>query len=309
MKLKDIFAKLAENGKITNDNYKKFLEALPDVDAPDDVFTSLEEKYMTPERAASHPEVVAKLRWETLNPINRELEKLLPILEKVDKYTATEISALVRDNNGTKTPDTYKQLGAIGAALPKLFEKLKVAPNDEDSKKVIEEHKRTIQELTEKFTGVEEETKKRIQAIEAAKSKEFNEYKLNKELESMVNSYTFAEGYQETKPALTKAILGELKSKNILALATKDNGEEVIEVQELHNGTARPKFNGNTPVVIKNLLDEAFTPFLKKNNADSNGGDQGNSNQGQSQSRNSHNYKVDDGQPVRRQGASVQVTV
>ena len=95
-----------------------------------------------------------------------------------------------------------------------------------------------------------------------------------------------------------------------MALATKDNGEEVIEVQELHNGTARPKFNGNTPVVIKNLLDEAFTPFLKKNNADSSGGDQGNSAQGnQNQSRNSHNYKVDDGQPVRRQGASVQVTV
>jgi hypothetical protein len=191
-----------------------------------------------------------------------------------------------------------------------LFEKLKAAPNDEESKKVIEEHKRTIQELTEKFTGVEEETKKRIQAIESAKSKEFNDYKLNKELESMVNSYTFAEGYQETKPALTKAILGELKSKNILALATKENGEEVIEVQELHNGTARPKFNGNTPVVIKSLLDEAFTPFLKKNNADpsANQGN-GNNGNGQSQSRTSHNYKVDDGTPTRRQGANVQVTV
>ena len=308
MKLKDIFAKLAENGKITNESYKKFLESVPDLEAPDDVFSSIEEKYMTADRAAAHPEVMAKLRWETLNPINRELEKLLPILEKVDKYTATEISGLVRDNNGTKTPDTYKQLGAIGAALPKLFEKLKVAPNDEDSKKVIEEHKKTIQELTEKFTGVEEETKKRIQAIETAKSKEFNEYKLNKELESMVNSYTFAEGYQETKPALTKAILGELKSKNILALATKDTGEEVIEVHELHNGTARPKFNGNTPVVIKNLLDEAFTPFLKKSNVDNSDG-QGNNGAGQSQSRNSHNYNVDDGKPVVRKGANVSVSL
>jgi hypothetical protein len=307
MKSKDFFAKLAENGKITNEEYKKFMESVADSEIPDSVFAAIEEKFMTAERAATHPEVMAKLRWETLNPINRELEKLLPILEKVDKYTATEISGLVRDNNGAKTPDTYKQLGAISAALPKLFDKLKVAPNDEESKKVIEEHKRTIQELTDKFTGVEEETKKKIQAIEAAKSKEFNDYKLNGELEKMVNSYTFADAYSETKNTLTKAILAELKAKNHLALATKDTGEEVIEVQELHNGTARPKFNGNTPVVIKSLLDEAFTPFLKKSNADS-GDDQGNGQQS-SQSQRSSSYKVDDGQPTRRQGANVSVTV
>jgi len=305
MKTKDFFAKLADNGKITNEDYKKFLETVPDGEIPDAVFAAIEEKFMTVDRAASHPEVTAKLRWETLNPINRELEKLLPLIEKVDKYTATEISGLVRDNNGTKTPDTYKQLGAIGAALPKLFDKLKVAPNDEESKKTIEEHKKTIQELTEKFSGVEEETKKRIKTIEDAKQKEFNDYKLNSELEKMVNSYTFADTFSDTKREITKALLDDVKQKNILALATKDNGEEVIEVHELHNGTPRPKFNGNTPVVIKALLDEKFTKFLKKSNADAGDSADGGSS-GQSQSK---SYQIPDGKSATRSGANVSVQV
>jgi hypothetical protein len=82
----------------------------------------------------------------------------------------------------------------------------------------------------------------------------------------MSNSFTLAEAYEETRPAIAKVILADLKSKHSLSLGEKD-GQTTVNV---FDRDGKPKFlnNGNTPVTIKNLLEEAYKPFIKKNNSD-----------------------------------------
>lgn len=310
MKGKDYFAKLKEQGKITKEDYDKFLEGVPEFEVPDSIFQLLENTFITTDRAAAHPDVARRLRADHLDPVNRDLTKILGVLDKHDKYTSSEIAKLIKVvGEGDKTreiPDTYKQLEALTNALPKLFDKLKIAPNDEETKKTIADKEKVIQELTEKFTLSEKEKEGRIKQIQDEYTKKYHDDKVQTLLESMVNSYTFADGYTETKPTLTKAMLAELKASNHLALAAKENGETSIEVQELKDGVLRPKFDGNTPVTINSLLDKTFKPFLKVNNA-GDGGDH--SDKGSGQASNPKSFTVNDGKQAPRQGANVSVTI
>lgn len=264
MKSKDFFMTLKTQGKITNEELDKFLESVPDFDFPDSAFKSFEEKFMTVERASTHPDVVSKLRMQNLNPIDRDLAKIVEEISKVDKWQAAEIAKIVRQ--GSDSPDTYKQLAALAEALPKVIEKVKVAPNDEDAKKTIADQKKTIEELTGKFTTAEADYNKKYKAAEEGFTTQLHDYKLGARLEKLAGSRTFADAYKDTMPVLTKALLGEIKASNILKYATKENGEEEIQVLEKNkDGALVPKFNGNTPFTIDMLIEEKFKPFEKQN--------------------------------------------
>lgn len=265
MKAKDFFTTLKTQGKISNEEYDKFIEGVPEFDIPDNAFKAFEEKFMTVERASTNPDVVSRLRVQALNPIDNDLNKLIEIIGTVDKHAAVEISGLVR--NGTTSPDTYKQLAAIAGNLPKLFDKIKAVPSDEDSKKTIAEQKRAIAELTEKFTGAQQDYEKKVKTAEDGYNNKITEFTLNNLLEKKAGSFTFADAYQDARPELTKAILGEIRGGNILELATKDN-EDDIQIMELKDGVKIPKFNGNTPVTIDGLLEERFKKFTKQNGTD-----------------------------------------
>lgn len=264
MKRKDFWKKLADQGKIEKEEYKAFMDAEGDGEIPDAVFAAIEEKFMTIDRAAAHPEVSKKIKFETLNPLSRDLAKIQEILGAIDPYMAREMQKLTKQIGDKEVADTYKQFEFLTSNLPKIIDKVKVAPNDEESKKQIEELKRINGEFTEKFTKFEKEKADEITKVRSESEKQFKDFKLNALLESKANSYTFADVYKDTRPVLTKALLGDLKSKHHLDFATKE-GEDVIGVFELENGVPRPKFNGNTAVTLESLLDETFKPYLKTN--------------------------------------------
>jgi hypothetical protein len=261
MKLKDFFTKLKEQGDIKNEEYIKFLETAPDSDIPDTILPAIEEKFMTADRAVTHKEVDKKMRHNILNRIDEdinELKKILPADVVIDL---------------DKADSTYKKMEIIKKAIPDTLQKAAKAPDDAEVKKKIDDQKAIIQDLTGKIEKINGEYAEREKKIKDEHESAFKNYRLDSELEKLANSFTFADAYKDSRPALTKALLGEIKAKHALDLTTKD-GQTVIEVLELgDDGKPRgPKFNGNTPVTIQSLLEEPFKPFLKQNNADTGGG-------------------------------------
>lgn len=271
MKGKEWFSTLKTQGKISHEEYDKFIETVPEFEIPDNAIKAFDEKFMTTERAIAHPEVTKKLKFETLNPLSRDMEKLVQIIAKIDPDAARTISRLTKPvGEGREIPDTYKQSEAITNLLPGLFDKVKapVQANDEDAKKKLEEQKRTIEELTEKFTVFKNESEGNMKKALALKDKDLIDYKKGAYLEKLASSYTFADAFKDTRPTLTKAMLGELANTNLLEYTTRENNEEDVLVLEQKDGHTSPKFNGNNPVTIKSLMDEKFKPFLKVNGVD-----------------------------------------
>lgn len=286
MKYKDYFSKLMEQGKISNEDYKKFLETVPDAELPDAIFTILDQTFLTPDRAATHQDVHRRLKSEFLDPIDRDLKKMMALLP------AEKVLDIERETS------TYKKFEMVRDAIPAAIEKAKKAPNDEEAKKQLDQAKATIQELTEKFTNLESGHKTELQKIREEAANENKMFRLDSHLEKLANSYTLADAHKETRGILTKALLNEIKSKNKLDLV-ETNGEATIQV---FGDDGKPRFenNGNTPVTIKSLLDSAFKPLLKVSGGD---GDEGQ----QQQRTQQQTFKVDSGKPAPRQGANVSV--
>jgi hypothetical protein len=80
----------------------------------------------------------------------------------------------------------------------------------------------------------------------------------------MAGSFTLAEAYDKNRDAINKVILSELKGTNRLKLGTKDGQTSISVLDE--NG--EPRYNGNSPILINQLLEEKYKPFLKQSNAD-----------------------------------------
>lgn len=282
MKFKDYFTKLKEQGKITNEEFDKFLETVPEGEIPDALYAILQDKFMTVDRAVTHKEVHGRIMRENLDPIDNDLKKMLTFIDGIDKFAASNID---------KSPSTYSKLAAITETLPKLFEKVKTTPGDnEDAKKQIEESKKVINELTEKIkeinSGYEVEKKKLTEQYENREKS----MKIDWALENKTRNYTLAESHEPLRDSITRIILSDLKSENALALGEKPG--EII-VQEIVNGAPRPKFNGNDPVTIDSLLEAKFEPYIKKSNADDDA-------RKQTQEPRVKSYQVDTNKQVRR---------
>lgn len=285
MKYKEYFSKLKEQGKIDNAEYAKFLETVPEGELPDDVFKVLEDTFMTAERAITHKDVNTKLRRQILDPVDNDIKNIL-------KHLPAEVVMDVE-----REESTYKKLAALTNGLPVAFQKLAKAPDDVEAKKKIEEQKQIIQDLTSKFEKANGEFTEREKKIKSEYDGKFKNYQLDTELEKLSNSYTFADAYKDSRPALTKALLSEIKQKNKLDLVEKDGGFSIQVLDE----TGAPRFNGNTPVTVQSLLEEPFKPFLKQNNAD------GKTDGKQAQATQS--YKVESQNPAIRRGATTSVEI
>lgn len=283
MKIKDYFKKLKEQGKINNEEFDKFIETVPDGEMPDTLFPVLEDTFLTKERALTHKEVAGRLRRETLDPIDNDLKELL-------KYLPAEIVL-----NVEKEESTYKKLAAIKAGIPEAIQKAGKNPVDEDVKKKLHEKETVIQDLMAKFEKANSEFANKEKNITSEWEGKFKNYRLDSELEKLANSFTFADAYKDSRPALTKALLGEIKAKNKLDLVEKDGGIDLVVLDE----TGAPRFNGNSPVTISSLLEEPFKPFLKVNNNDQH--PSGKTNQA------TQSYKVDNQNPSIRRGANTSV--
>lgn len=288
MKYKDFLTKLKDNGKISHAKFLEAIDKAPDAEFPDEAFEAFEGSFLTVDRAAAHPEVNTKLRAELLDPVDRDIAKILDHDLK-DYFDHAKISEL----KGEKS--TYKKVGALGPALLDVIKKVKsTAPADDDTKKKLKTLEETKDELLKKIEQMNSEYATKEKTIQTEYEKKLHDYKLDGELEKMSNGFIFAEGFEKIRPTITKSILADLKSKHSLTLGEKD-GQAVIQVLEKDG---KPKFNGNTPVTANQLLEDAFKDVIKKNNSGDSGKDKPEDTQ---------RFKVDQPNNTFRQGTRTTV--
>jgi len=285
-KYKDFFTKLKTQGKISIPDYDKFLETAPDAEIPDSIVNAIEANFMTIERASVHPEIHKKIKREVLDPLDTELGEIAEVLKGyVDE------GKLKADPTN---PNTYKLFRTLKESLPDVIKKAKGNPvTDEETKRKLADQERINQELVEKFTTAEKDYNTKLKNTDDTWGGKFEELRLSTELEKRGNKYILAEAFETTRPAITKVILTELRQGNQLKLG-ENNGQPVIVVNDEHG---KPKFNGNSPVTIESLLDEAYKPFLKKSETT------------QTQVNPKTQTKVDPTKPTIRQGTSTTVTM
>lgn len=269
-KSKDFFTLLKEQGKISETKFDELIEKMPDFEIPQEAVQAFENSFMTVDRAVTHEPVIRKIRFEALNPINKDLEKLISVISSIDKVSGDRMESLTRDlgagSQGQRVPDTYKRMEFLTSSLGELFNKVKAAPagGDEELKKELAKKDQTIQEALQKLSNSEKEFKGLLTQKETEFETKLHDYKLDSELQKMAGTFTLAEAYDKNRDAINKVILSELKGTNRLKLGTKDGQTQVIVQDE--NG--EPRYNGNSPILINQLLEEKYKPFLKQSNAE-----------------------------------------
>jgi hypothetical protein len=250
MKAKAFLEKINAQAKISNEDFKKSLEAFPDAEIPDVWVNLFEENFLTRDRAAADPKIHNKIRAEVLDAVDEHVKGFTSFMDPKD----------VEELN--KIEDTYKKLKFIKTAVPNVIEKVK--KENPDANDQVKELKKNNQELLDKITTINTEREK--EKIEINKQFEEKEkaFKLDYLLEKEFSKFTFADEHTKLKDPILKVVASELKATNSLGLG--DNGQ--IVVQEIVNNVAKPKFNGNDPITIDSLLKDKLEPYLKKNNAD-----------------------------------------
>lgn len=268
-KSKEFFALLKEQGRINNPKFDELINSIPDFEISPEAQKAFEDSFMTVDRAATHPTVTSQVRALAFKPINRDFEKIIQVVSSIDKATADKLENIYRDSGRPETgPDTYKRMELFSSSLEELFNKVKAAPNgDEELKKKVQKLEQSLQESLEKLTNSEKEHTTFVKQKEKEFEDRLHEIQLDTELEKLSGTFTLAEAFDKNRSAVNKMILSELKGAHHLKLGSKD-GQKIIQVFD-ENGS--PRYNGNTPVTINNLLEEKFKPFLKQSNADGNG--------------------------------------
>jgi hypothetical protein len=261
MKSKDYFSKLKTQGKITLEEFDKFVEAVPDFELPDSIVSSIEQNFLTRDRAVADKDIYRKVYAEALNGVDSKIKSFYPSLTDKDR------AAIDAEIN------TFEKLEKLDAAWKRQIETLKTT--SPDSATVNEEYKKNIKELTEKLETVKNEKdkvladqEKTIKEITAKTEKELKNFKIKTDLTGRLAQIELAKEFTEHPKVKTNTfntILGEIL-KNELDY----DQEGQIVVQEIHNGVPKPKFfpGTNDQVTIDKLLETETSPYLKRNNAD-----------------------------------------
>lgn len=252
MKAKDFLKKVAEQGKINNEDFNKVVETFPEVELGE-VFPNLfQESFLTRERAEADPKISQKIKAETLNAVDAKIAKLLPLVDIKDRE---EIE---------KEPSSYKKIELLEKAIPNLVTKAKGEnPNVDEKVKQLEKN---VQEFADKVTTVTREKDEQLKAVHKQHEEEKANLKLDWTLDKKLADYTLADEFIPIKGAIIKNIVDTVKTSNSLQLDEK--GQIVVVEIDPATRTAKPKFNGNDPVTIDSLLAEPLKNFLKKNNSD-----------------------------------------
>lgn len=252
MTAKNFFKKVAEQGKINNEDFNKVVETFPEVELGE-VFPNLfQESFLTRERAEADPKISQKIKAETLNAVDAKIAKLLPLVDVKDRE---EIE---------KEPSSYKKIELFEKAIPNLVTKAKGEnPNVDEKVKQLEKN---VQEFADKVTTVTREKDEQLKAVQKQYEEEKANLKLDWTLDKKLADYTLADEFIPIKGAIIKNIVDTVKTSNSLQLDEK--GQIVVVEIDPATKTAKPKFNGNDPVTIDSLLAEPLKNFLKKNNSD-----------------------------------------
>lgn len=291
MKLKDFLAKLKADGKITTQEFIDLIETAPDFEFPDKAIEAFENSFLTVDRAVTHKDVHGKLKFEHLNPIDRDLSAIFDVDLK-DYIDPLKYADLKKDTN------TYSKIATLKSLLPEVIKKVKTTPvTDEDTKKKLKTAEDTVQELMSKIEKMNSEYTEKEKHWQKTAEEKISEFQLVGELEKLANSYKFGKAYDDptVRKDITKVKLDALRALNHLKLITKEDGTPDIQVLDKDG---KPRFNGNSAITINQLLEDSFKKFIKVSNA----GDENDNPEPQT-----NRFEVPDGKQKTRQGARTTV--
>jgi hypothetical protein len=254
MKVKEYFSKRKEQGKIVDPAYDKFIEGLPDGEMPDEVFTVLENTFLTRDRAKTDPDIFGKAKAEIYNAVDLNLSTLYPMLPTEE---AQRIGA---------EKDTHKKIDMIKAAFNTSLEKAK--KHDPNSAKDIEDLKKSNTDLIEKLNKSQEEIQAKDSQWEQKHASELKKAKLQYDILGKISTIELAKEFSDDpkrKEQVTKLILSEIQGQN----PNYDANGHLAVFDDTEGKT--PKFSGNSVITFEKVLEDAAKPFIKRNNAEGNG--------------------------------------
>lgn len=249
MKLKQHFTTLKSQAKLENEDFNKFIEALPeDMEIPDIAVNLLAENFLTRQRAVSDKQVYDKIRSEALNGVDDQIKSILPLLSSTDRETID------------KEKNSYEKLRLLTTAIDNA---VKAVKNDNpDAGEQVKELKKTQSELTEKIKSINLERETEVKTLKETFERDKKGMKLDWTLDKRLSEFEFGDEYKSVRSTLTDSIIGKIKSEHVLELDDKGN------IQVLDKESRKPLFEGNNPVTLEHLLVEPLKPFIKKNNKD-----------------------------------------
>lgn len=252
MKGKDFFLKLKEQGKIENPDYDGFIEKLPDFDVPDTGFKAFEESFLTIDKAKADSRVYQHYKAQ--------------VLDGVDQWINEGVKNQMWASSILDERDTFKRLKMVKEDINSSIERLKLKPGgDPEKEKTITNQAATIEELSKKVSSVNEENLALKERYDKELKEKIEAVNMDYALNSSLDGYTFADEHTKTpedKRAIKEFILHKVKTGDHLL---KLNDGQIL-VRDKNNPTS-PKFDGNSEIVFKNMLDKLVEPHLKKNNA------------------------------------------
>lgn len=256
MRAKAFFEKKNKQANLNNEDFNKFLETVPaELEIPDVWVNLFEDSFMTLERAQADDRITKKIISEVLNAVDKNLEKIYPLL---DAKVQEEIS---------KEKNSYRKIELIKDAIPQMLEKVREGnPNSEERVKQLEKN---VKEFADKLAASSQEFANREKELTQRHEEEKAGLRLGWTLDKKFADFVFADEFKDLKPAIIKNIIDTVRAKETLQLDEK--GEIVVVEIDPTTKVAKPKFIGNDPVTIDLLLSEPVKPFLKRNNAGSEG--------------------------------------
>lgn len=252
MTSKEFFQKIGRH--MSFEGFEQFLESVPEFEIQDEIFSNFEDNYLTRDRAITDRQIAAKMKFQNLNPIDSEVKNILREL------------GYANDHEINKEADTYKKIALLTKEIPAALERAgKGSETNEEFKNKLKQKDDALAQLAKKVEEITAAANSEKDALKSEFEGRIHDIHLNSELENLSRTYTFADAYEATRPQLQNALLGDIRKNNKLQLATNDTGGAEIRILD---ESGAPRFNGNTPVTIKSLLDSAYKPFLKQSNAD-----------------------------------------
>jgi hypothetical protein len=254
-KIKEWFTQLKEQGKIENEDFDKFLEAAPDVEIPDIAIKAFDEHFMTLDRAVASKDVRTKLRAEILNPIDNEVAEL------AEKYLKDFVDPVTLDELKKNNVNSYNKIKLLKKIIPETIDKVKkAAPLDDDGKERIRKAEQGTREMIDRIKAMEAEKDKFANQLQDKFATDLHNVKLDYHLRDLTKKYKLAEAYEKNRDDLTQMFISNIRGSNTLKLEEKEGKAQVYILDE----AGSPKFNGNSPVTIENLLEEKFKPYLQQ---------------------------------------------
>lgn len=297
MKFKDFLTKLKTDGKINQAEFITAIESAPDWEFPDKAIEAFESSFLTIDRASTDKTVHTKLKREILDPVDAELKPIIALIDQHDRFASSEID---------KMTSTYDKIKGIQKYFPTIIEKVKKAPEDEDTKKKLKTFEESNQELLQRIEKMNTDSSEKEKFWEKQSEEKINSYRLDDQLVKRANKFTFGKAYSDPKvrEELTKVRLDKLKAKHPLQLVDKDGQPDIQPL----NKEGKPLFKdgSNTAVTIDHLLEDEFQDLIKASNVNDN--DDSDSGSSDSEGRATKRFKIPDDKQKMRTGARTTVS-